>query len=350
MDRRRRPRAPRIAEVTSIEPGTLGHHAREYLAHLTTKGYSRHTVRTARSHVRLFLVWCADRGLERPETIGLGELERYQRSLYHERCPDGRRLSFRSQYARLGGVRRFFRHLHRAGAILANPADLLEPPKVERRLPRGVLTVEEAELVLLQPDLATARGLRDRAILELFYATGIRRQEMIDLAVFDLDPHEDGSGTLTVRQGKGKKDRRLPVSERAVAWVAKYLDQVRPDLAPVPDDGRLFLTAQRQPISPEWMTLLVRRYIEAAGVTKPGACHVFRHTVATLMLDGGADLRHVQEMLGHADISTTQIYTRVALARLRDAYEKSHPGVRLHRPVEETNDEEGGAATTRRRT
>jgi len=326
-----------------VEPGTLGYQALRYLEHLETKGYSPNTVGTAGIHLRFFLGWCEPRALQRPEEIDFAILERYQRSLYNYRDEAGRPLSFRAQYARLGGVRRFFRFLRRSGAITSNPADLLEPPRIERRLPKGVLTAEEAEAVLAQPDLSEARGLRDRAILELFYATGIRRQELINLTVFDLDL---GSGTLTVRQGKGKKDRRVPVSERAVAWVAKYLEEVRPGLAPATDPGTLFLTRLRSGFSPERMTALVRRYIEAAGVTKPGSCHVFRHTLATLMLDGGADLRHVQEMLGHADISTTQIYTRVALARLREAYEKSHPGVRLHRPESGAHDEEGGEPET----
>ena len=343
MTDRRHERAKRIEDLVPIEPGTLGYQALQYAAHLEGRGYSPHTVRTARVHLRLFLVWCEERGLRRPEEIDLAVLERYQRSLFHHRTEEGARLSFRSQYDRLGGVRRFFRFLRRSGAISTNPADLLEPPRVERRLPEGVLTAEEAESVLAQPDLSNWQGLRDRSMLELFYATGIRRQELIDLAVFDLDL---SARTLTVRQGKGKKDRRVPVSERAVAWVAKYLEEVRPRLARPADDGTLFLTKQRSGFSPARMTRLVRRYIEAAGVTKPGSCHVFRHTLATLMLDGGADLRHVQEMLGHADISTTQIYTRVALARLREAYEKSHPGVRLHRPEDGANDERGGDPET----
>jgi integrase/recombinase XerD len=340
---RRRDRAKHIEDLVPIEPGTLGYQALQYAARLESRGYSPHTVRTARVHLRLFLVWCDERGLHEPEAIDLAVLERYQRNLYHHRTEAGTRLSFRSQHDRLGGVRRFFRFLRRTGVIPTNPADLLELPRVERRLPEGVLTAEEAEAILAQPDLGHREGLRDRAMLELLYATGIRRQELIDLAVFDLDV---SARTLTVRQGKGKKDRRVPVSERAVAWVAKYLEEARPHLAPVADDGTLFLTSHRKGFSPAGVTHLVRRYIEAAGVTKPGSCHVFRHTLATLMLDGGADLRHVQEMLGHADISTTQIYTRVALARLREAYEKSHPGVRLHRPGSEAHDEEGGAPET----
>ena len=328
----RRARAKRIEDLVPVEPGTLGHHALRYLARLEDRGYSPHTVRTARIHLRLFLVWCTDRGLERPEAVDLGVLERYQRSLAHHRKEDGTPLSFQSQYDRLGGVRRFFRALVRTEVIPTNPAELLEPPRVERRLPKGVLTAEEAEAVLAEPDVEHPQGLRDRVILELLYATGVRRQELIDLAVFDLDL---AARTLTVRQGKGRKDRRVPVSERAVAWVAKYLEEARPRLAGARDPGTLLLTNRGAPFSPARMTKLVRGHIEAAGVTKPGACHVFRHTLATLMLDGGADLRHVQEMLGHADISTTQVYTRVALARLREAYETSHPGVRLHRPETE---------------
>jgi len=169
MDRRRE-RAKHIADLVPVEPGTLGYQALRYAEHLESRGYSPHTVRTARVHLRLFLVWCEDRGLRRPEEIDLAVLERYQRSLFHHRTDKGARLSFRSQHDRLGGVRRFFRYLRRAGVIPTNPADLLELPRVERRLPEGVLTAEEAEAILAQPELGRPEGLRDRAILELFYA------------------------------------------------------------------------------------------------------------------------------------------------------------------------------------
>lgn len=353
MRDRRRLRAKRIEDLVPVEPGTLGALALRYLEHLETRGYSPHTVRTARIHLRLFLVWADERGIEHPEAVDLAVLERYQRSLFHHRKADGAPLSFQTQYDRLGGVRRFLHYLRRTRAIPSNPADLLEPPRVERRLPKAVLSAEEAEAALAQPEVETVQGLRDRAVLETFYATGVRRQELIRLSVYDLDA---GAGVLAVRQGKGKKDRRVPISERAVAWVTKYLEEARPALVREPDEGVLFLTSRGDALSPALLTHRVRSYLEAAGITKPGSCHLFRHTVATLMLDGGAELRHVQAMLGHSDISTTQVYTRVALAKLRLAYEKSHPGVRLHRPpnaleapVEPpADDEKGGAPETTR--
>ncbi|MFT7625723.1 MAG: hypothetical protein ACI9WU_004914 [Myxococcota bacterium] len=139
-------------------------------------------------------------------------------------------------------------------------------------------------------------GLRDRAILEVFYSTGIRRQVMCRLAVVEIDFERH---TLFVREGKGRKDRMIPIGERALAWVLKYLDGVRPQLVLGDDDGTLFLTENGESITPNRMTQLVRDHVASAEIGKTGSCHVFRHTMATLMLEGGADIRFIQQMLGH---------------------------------------------------
>jgi integrase len=170
--------------------------------------------------------------------------------------------------------------------------------------------------------LADPLGLHDRVMLELFYATGLRRSELTRLRVFDLDIERL---TLAVRQGKGRKDRMIPTGERAAAWAARYLADTRPRLAVEPDDGILFLTVDGTPFSPDRLTGLVADYVKRSGVGKPGACHLFRHTMATLMLEGGADIRFIQQMLGHADISTTQIYTEVSLRQLRAIHTATHP-------------------------
>jgi integrase/recombinase XerD len=132
-------------------------------------------------------------------------------------------------------------------------------------------------------------------------------------------------------QGKGKKDRLIPIGERALAWIAKYLDDVRPLFMVEPDYHHLFLGAWGEPLTVAWVTDRVRDYVQRADLGKSGSCHLFRHTMATLMLKGGADIRHVQEMLGHADIKTTQVYTQVSIQKLKAVYDATHPGAKLER-------------------
>ena len=329
MTGRPSPRVKRLEALVPIEPGTLGYWIRQHLAQLATRGYSPHTIRGRSVHLRMFAVWAAERDISRLEDVTPEILERYQRTLFYAKKADERPLTFHSQYDRLADVRRFFRWLLRQHVIKVNPADFLDLPRVERRLPKAILTAQEAEKVLALPRVTTTKGLRDRAILETLYATGIRRTELTRLKVEDLDL--DG-GTLTVRQGKGKKDRRIPLGERAAAWLARYLDEARPALVAGPDEGWLFLCSRNHSrYTPEWLAKLVHDYIERASLGKTGSCHLFRHTMATLMLEGGADLRFVQEMLGHADISTTQIYTRVAIAKLKEVHARTHPGAHLER-------------------
>jgi integrase/recombinase XerD len=198
----------------------------------------------------------------------------------------------------------------------------LELPKLERRLPKAILSAQEAESVINQPDIGEPLGLRDRAILETLYSTGIRRQELINLLVQDVDRER---GTLFVRQGKGKADRMIPIGERAVQWIDKYLNETRPELACGQDEGRLFLSQYGTAISPNGLTLLVRNYIEKAHIGKRGSCHLFRHTMATLMLENGADIRFIQAMLGHVKLDTTQIYTQVSIKKLKEIHTLTHP-------------------------
>jgi site-specific recombinase XerD len=172
------------------------------------------------------------------------------------------------------------------------------------RLPKHVLTIEEVERVLNLPDTTTALGVRDGAMLETLYSTGIRRMEIIGLEQRDVDYER---GTLMIRQGKGKKDRMIPIGDRALAWVARYRDEVRPELAVAGDDGTLFLTVTGQAFSDNRMTQMVRNHVRAAGLGNIGNCHLFRHAMATQMLENGADVRFIQAMLGHADIKTTQV-------------------------------------------
>ena len=243
------------------------------------------------------------------------------------RKPNGQPLAASTQYGALVVVRQLFRWLSRQAVLLANPASELQLPKLPQRLPQAVLSPEEVESVLAVPEVSTPAGLRDRAMLELLYSTGVRRMELVGLRLFDVDAR----GTVWVRQGKGRKDRVVPVGERALAWVRRYVDDARPKLAVAHDDGFLFLGDAGEVLHVDYLTQLVRRYLLAAGIEKPGACHLFRHSMATAMLEGGADVRFVQEMLGHASLETTQLYTRVTIDKLKAVHAATHPAARALR-------------------
>lgn len=298
-----------------------------YVEWQRVRHYAASSVAEHERNLRLFFAWLAERGVERAGEVSFAVLERYQAALYHYRKADGRPLSIFSQRGRLISVRTFFRWLARQHHIPANPASELLIPKEPRTL-KAALTVQEVERLLAVPDVADPLGLRDRAMLELFYATGIRRSELLRLHLYDLDRTR---GTLHVRQGKGKKDRLVPVGERALAWVGAYLEQARPRLLSGHDAGEVFLTEHGEAISAHHLTDLVRRHAKRAGITKPGGCHLLRHTMATLMLEGGADIRFIQQMLGHASLETTEVYTHVSLAKLTAVHAATHPGARLER-------------------
>jgi integrase/recombinase XerD len=296
-----------------------------FLVHLQTRAYSPATVMNREQCIKSFALWAEARGL-RPADVTRPILERYQRHLYYHRKSDGAPLSFRTQGARLVPVRAFFKWLARENYILFNPASELELPRPEMRLPKAVLTAEEAEAVLHQPDLATLVGVRDRTMLEVFYATAIRRLELINLKLWDVDY---ARAALTVRQGKGGKDRVVPLGERARAWLEKYRDEVRPGLVAGRDEAVLFLSVHGTPLDATRLSERVRAYVQKAGIDKAGSCHLFRHTAATLMLEGGADIRFIQALLGHESLETTQIYTHVAIGKLAEIHAATHPGARL---------------------
>lgn len=296
-----------------------------HLEWLAVANYSPRTVHVRGIYFRIFLRWCDERAIGRPTEVTKPVLERYQRWLYHYRKKDGRPLSFLGQHTHLVALRGFFRWLARQNLLLYNPASDLELPRLAKRLPKDVMTASEAEAVINTPDVDTELGVRDRAILETLYSTGIRKAELENLKLFDLDSER---GTLAVRVGKGQKDRFVPIGERAIAWIEKYLVEVRPSLVVPPDEGFLFLERRGGRFYGVHLTGLVRRYVEASGIAKHGACHLFRHTMATLMLEGGADIRFIQEILGHALLTTTQIYTRVSIRKLKEIHTATHPGGR----------------------
>jgi integrase/recombinase XerD len=333
--RRRRLEAP-------SGPDSLAAWMRRYLQTLEVEGYGKDLLNARRQALAVFLEWCGERELQRPGEITRPILERYQRHLFYLRKPDGQPLTPMRQWLLIDHVRLWFRWLVKRNHLPTNPASDLDMPRVPRSLLPDPLEAHEVEAVLAQPDVTEVHGLRDRALLELLYSTGLRRAEAMRLTVYDIEPLR---GIVRVHLGKGGKDRVVPIGERALAWVQRYLDEARPQLVADPQERTLFLNRHGRAFQSSGLGDRVRAYIEAAGVTKRGACHLFRHAMATQMLEHGADIRYIQAMLGHASLDTTQIYTHVSIAKLQAVHAATHPGARLKRQVRDEEDgNEGGNA------
>ena len=343
----RRPgRAPGALHVAG-DPETAGGfrgYALDMLEWMAACAFSQYTIKGRRIELGYFIVWCEERGIQRPDEVTRALLERYRQHVFNYRRKDtgkagtGLPLSFQSQTHRLGAVRSFFQWMTRQHHMLYNPASELELPRQQKRLPRHILSVAEVEQILNAIDTAevanpepTGLGVRDRAMLETLYSTGMRRSELVALHVVDLDIER---GTAHIRQGKGAKDRVVPVGERVCRWIEKYLNAVRPlylEASGESDDGVLFLARHGQGMQGKQLSVIVKKVIEAAQLerfadTHPNAaCHLFRHACATHMLEAGCDIRYIQALLGHAALSTTEVYTQVSILQLKAVHERTHP-------------------------
>ena len=321
------------------DPNGLTAWMQRFVAFLEVKAYSDMTIKSREIALTRFIAWCGERSLTRPEEITKPILERYQRHIFHYRNPkSGKPWSFQTQMLHLVPIKMFFKWLTKNNVILSNPASELELPRTNNLVPRPVLTASEAEQVIAQPDAREVLGLRDRAILETLYSTAMRRKELGSLSVFDFDRARQ---TLLIREGKGGRSRVVPAGERAALWITKYLDEARPQLAIEPDDNTLFLSHFGEPMLLGTITDTVRKHISNANLGKTGSCHMFRHTAATLMLNHGADVRFVQQLLGHIQLSTTEIYTRISIDQLARIHALTHPGASLHFNPPERPREEG---------
>lgn len=309
----------------------------KHLEWLLSRGYSPASMNTRGYHLGEFVNWLSLRGITRVQEVNKPILERYRSHLSHHIKKDGHCMGNKTQQLRLVTIRVFFRWLAKMNYILINPALELELPKIGSSLPPHVLTLKETEAIMNTVNLSNPLGLRDRAILETLFSTGIRRGELARLKLYDLDGE---GGTLTIRHGKGNKDRVVPIGERATAWIEKYISELRPKFVEERhkrnydesgDKDALFLTGWGRAFTISSLGNLVTGYVKKAKIGKIGSCHLFRHTMATLMLEGGADIRYIQEMLGHVNLETTQIYTRVSIKQLKEVHKKTHPAALLKR-------------------
>lgn len=300
----------------------LGNTLREFLDWSATMGFSQPTLTQRQRSLRRFILWCAERAIAQPQEVTLPIIERYQRYLHHYRKQNGEALTYASQHGELVPLKAYFKWLVRERRILYNPASDMIMPRLPKQLPHHVLSIEEIEHILNQADVKTPLGIRDRAIMEVLYSSGIRRIELKRLHVAEVDTRR---GSLLVKSGKGSQDRFVPLGERACAWVKKYMEEVRSELITAHDDGTLFLNDYGEPYHPDTLGDCVKRYIEQAGIKAQGACHLFRHACATHMLENGADIRFIQALLGHAKLTTTEVYTQVSILKLKEIHAATHP-------------------------
>jgi integrase/recombinase XerD len=293
-----------------------------YLQLLTVKNYSKDTIANRYTDLVTFTTWAQERSLTKPDSITKLHLESYQRFIWRYRKKNGKPLSISSQRKRLGVVKDLFKYLVKHNHVPANPASELELPRAEKRLPQQALSLNQIKIVLNLPDVTDPLGIRDRAILELLYSTGIRRTELTNLELTDLNAERQ---TLQIIKGKGNKDRVVPVGGNTLKWLENYLENVRPKLLINANEKAFFLTSYGESFHPDVLSRQVSKHIKQAEIGRPGSCHLLRHTCATHMLEGGADIRFIQQLLGHANLETTAIYTHVSIEQLKAVHRETHP-------------------------
>ena len=275
------------------------------------RGLSQNTLQAYRNDLYAFAKWQASRG----NTITATQAT----DLHNYLAVQGKK-SVRTTARRLSSLRRFFQYLVREGRTKNDPSTRIESPRLGRPLPK-TLTESEVEALLNAPDTGTRAGFRDKAMLEVLYATGLRVSELVGLRLDQINLQQ---GVVRV-VGKGDKERLVPLGEESVDWLRRYIRDVRPEFFKAEPDATLFPSNRGRMMTRQTFWHAVRRYTVIAGINKALSPHVLRHAFATHLLNHGADLRVVQMLLGHSDISTTQIYTHIAKERLKELHARHHP-------------------------
>ncbi|HOM81949.1 MAG TPA: site-specific tyrosine recombinase XerD [Armatimonadota bacterium] len=293
----------------------LARRVADFLLHLSIeRGLSANTVDAYRRDLHQFCEFAASAGLDDPAAVTQDEIDRFLTHLKRKN------LAPTSVSRKLAALRTFYKFLCREGHVQGSPAATATQPHIARRIP-GTLSTAEVDALLNAPDMHTPNGVRDRAMLETLYSTGMRISEILTVRLADLDL---GAGWLRCF-GKGSKERLVTIGRTAAECLHLYLEQVRPRWAARTGAEELFLTDRGQAFSRSGFWKVIKKYALQAGIQKKITPHTLRHSFATHLLDGGADLRVIQELLGHARIATTQIYTHVSTQRLHEVYRKAHP-------------------------
>ncbi len=303
---------------------TVSEAIERHLESLLVRNYARRTLINRSYQLRFLSRFLSQ--LQPPvqeiEAITGDRLIAFQSWLYHQPTPKGKARGVANQNRILTGVCQLFAFLKTSGCLSVNPAEAIAQAREPRTLPRDVLTPKEARRILESVDTGTACGYRDRTVLEVFYATGIRKAELLALRVQDVNLEEE---LLRIEQGKGGHDRMVPLSRIACRFLESYLNAIRPELLFGRTTDRLFLSARGKPLDKNVLSELVIQYARAAKIKKHVTCHIWRHTCATHLLKNRANLRHVQEILGHRSLATTERYLHLTITDLKDAHRRCHP-------------------------
>ncbi len=305
--------------VTESAPPSFEHQVLDFLAYLEfERGLSRNTLEAYRSDLLQFGLYLARRGVDVLDAQH-ADLAGFLEELSEERG-DRAAVAPATLQRKAACLRSFYRHLRREEALAHDPTADLRAPRKRQRLPQ-VLGRDEVAKLLGAPRGTAPAALRDRALLELMYACGLRASEATGLELRDLDLR---AGVLRAR-GKGSKERLVPIGREAIAATRAYLERGRPALVGLGDEPRVFVNRRGTGLTRQGLYKIVQRHARAVGLHERMSPHTLRHTFATHLLAGGCDLRSLQEMLGHADVATTQIYTHLSAERVKDAYFRAHP-------------------------
>jgi integrase/recombinase XerD len=294
-----------------------------YRQHLESRNYSPETLRTQQVYFNRFGEFLAEARITDLQAVTATTLADFQRWIFYQPTVRGTARAVSSQNRVLSGIKSLFAFLVHEGYLAHNPAQDLHLSREPDALPKNVLTPEEARKILEAPDTHTRVGYRDRTLLEVLYATGIRKAELRHLTVAAVNLEEE---LLRVNRGKGGKDRVVPLSRIACQYLENYIKVIRPELLHGKQTETLFVSVRHGlPIGVNGIAPIIEKYVRLAGVKKRVTCHLWRHSCATHLLKNDANLRHVQEMLGHKSLATTERYLRLTITDLKEAHRKFHP-------------------------
>lgn len=288
---------------------------------LQVSGFSKATRRSYRIYLNKFLNYLSGQDIENLNEISPADVYGYQTFLYYAQSVYGKPLSILTQSNALNVARTFFRYLTDSGQLVFDPSSALQLPKKPHTLPT-VLSIKQVQKLLDMPDIKTALGFRDRTIMEVLYVSAIRNSELCSLDVYDLD---NSAHRLHIREGKGSKSRMAPLGTIAVNYLKEYLLTWRSQLLHGKQEQALFLSKSGRRLNQADLTMMVRKYGEMCGLHARITPHVLRHSCATHLLKNGADIRYIQQLLGHSSIVSTQIYTHVETGDLKQVHARCHP-------------------------
>lgn len=295
----------------------------QFIEQMKVRNYSSSTIRGYSREVRKFLEYLRENNVTDIKRITRDFLKTWQAMLMEYKARGDKGYTPATVALKIRSIKRFFEHLEQSSHILVNPAEYIKEPKKEYRLPRVVLTEDEARNILDQPNLSTMTGIRDRTLLEVLYGTGIRLEEVTNLTIYDCDLQ---GGLLRVNKGKFAKDRVVPLGRHAVRFLKEYITHVRPrHTRKNRNIKNLFVSGMGNPLSRKIISIIICGHVKQAGIGKKVTAHTFRHTFATQLVKNGAEITAVQKMLGHSCLSVTHIYTRVAGVDVKKTHKERHP-------------------------